>query len=775
MGITAIKTATISMGQQAGLPKAAEQTGAAGPAAPATAATDPTVDSLQEMFDNINGVGTADLPAPEDDPFLALRFAVEGNGGLGTPTTNDFAPVQVPTVTELVALDPSLNTFADGYVEQLYGKLRIQLANRKVGFEQKIAEGMGLPAQIHVLQQMVQKLEAALLQVDAELTAVASLQQQALDTYAKEITLLQEVGLKKITPEDADLNHDGYIGNPTTTDYLIGYQTIDDENHAAVLLKDSKTPVQYDATGMPIQGNVRDPHYTWTIAGDGVAAVADSAINDGTHEATDLTLELGAIGVQGIAGNHFGAQVDIAVPEYVWVKADPKHPEKPLVGESGHYVVKPFDGLTQQPPADGEKDQYLQIKVTDLVVSSDNAKPVNWPPEKAWTHADGTDQILTLKDKNQQVILQIRIAGRQATATELAATDFVYDHQEFVAASSVGLAFNAGSGDLRRLSPINFTVESNFVSTGQHFTQTLVDDFAIDPPATDDDAAQKAWRDTLDRFTGQLTLTFQGAKTDVFDYQRGYTTEFNRTGVFVTGLKGNLVGSQFNDFFDIPSLTASEEGKGPEYQTTVDAGAGYNAVVAGTGDHDILGATFVQIKGAYGDRNSIRTSEFSGAETWDGEKVEFAAKYSKPTNPRVYVTVDTPGGQTFVGNPRDSAPTEKYNADDYYDINSGDIGFTDLEAPDKPWNAKKQIEGNDLDKLYSDAVDQVGKFIAEEAPEGEAGAVEGAGWEVEAEYYNQAKDSMDAFFKDWNAAHGLADEEEEESADMGDIDAKFGG
>lgn len=750
MGIGPVKTATV-IPAHLPVPKFA--------GAGTEEATSPTVEALQGMFFG-DAAGGSTTPDAATDPFLALRAAVEAGGALQTPP----APTKVPSVEELVANDPSLVTFADGTVKELYGQLQYQLESYKVLLEGKM-QGLASPAQIHAMQQVLQKVEGALLQIAAELAKVEELAEQAIAMYEQEVTELMPKALKgEITPEEADLNHDGYIGDPTTTDYVIGYQTVAGETIAKILLKGTKRPVPADPkTGLPLQGNVRDPNYAWSIANGGLQPI-DGTLpeDDTTHQRTDLTLQLGSL--DGTS-NFLGAPIGINVPEFVWVRADEKHPDQPARNALDHYDVKPFTGLTQTAPTADEKDDWIQVKVTDFLVGSDNAPPLGWPEGQSWSQAAGVDHIVTLKDKTGEVIMQIRITGSATTNA-----DNPYAKDGYIAASSVGLAFTAGEGDMARKSAIHFKVEDTFLSTGRHIADLTDYNFDIGgsgPAAEDQTRKTGAMKANLERFRGDGNVTASG-----------YSVDKDRTGVFVQGLKGNLEGSAYNDFFDVPPLI----GEDAEHATTVDAGYGFNAVIAGEGDHFIKGATFVQINSTgYGDVNYIDTPSNTHTKWLDaqGNITSYDVAAGSPANPRVYVQVKTPGGKTVVNNgvEGDTEGDADDPKDDFYDISgSGEINFTNTLDKDLPQTAAGQDSLDAMNVVFGENVVKVNALIMEEVDEEAEGKLNEADWDFGSDIYGQAKESQDAFFKEWGKAYGLPSGSEEEDDETGDaVEGVFGG
>lgn len=750
---------------------------------------DSSVDeALKATSDYIAGVTPGPTaPSPDDDPFLALRYAIEANGGTGIPNTGDFAPVYVLTSEELVAQDPTLNGFADGQVDSIYARLRTQFEMRLQKLQQQMTSAAATPAQIHVMQQVAKQLEAALLQIDAERATAETLKQQVEATYAEELALFTQDGFK-------DLNNDGVIGDYTTSPYLVGYRMIANVREEAIVHRDTRRLITFDPiTKKPVEGDTPMPSYAWTVAKPGLELV-DPSITTETDANSDITLRLGDnLSAATASGNDFMAPLNLQVPEYLWVRRDAKHLERPLEKENGHYEIKPFEGMTQSPPSEGDLAEWMQVKVTDVRVRSE--KPIDWPKNGTqWTQADGFDHIVELRGKDGGSV-QIRIKGR---VTNGSGADAAYVHHDFVAASSVGIAFTGGDDDMRRRSAVNFIVEDSFVSTTNHQYPQLGDTYDVDandPNNTNPDRRTKAIHDTLDRFT---SLT------------HGYSVGADRTGVFITGLTGNIVGSQWNDVIIAPDQVVETQAGAPEdrttISTTIDAGDGYNFVQAGKGDHYVRNATYFDKRGAAGDKTVVEHRGGGYMDgvvvpggiqqvVWDEETGKVETRLTSK-DPKVYIHVDTPGGETHIHNPAEvgvkGTVADEGRRDDVYEVTSGIVGFTnpaDYDIDTSSTHTSETLSNTSVagaNGQYTDAYSmfqsfgdmqkKIASYILDEAPVDEEGII-GSGWEVDAEYSNEQKQKLDGFFREWARMQGMevdADVVDEEEATADEVAQTFG-
>ncbi|MBI4366315.1 MAG: hypothetical protein HY543_05805, partial [Deltaproteobacteria bacterium] len=352
--------------------------------------------------------------------------------------------------------------------------------------------------------------------------------------------------------------------------------------------------------------------------------------------------------------------------------------------------------------------------------------------------ADGRDHILTLKH-GATTLMTIRIAGR---AFRPGQDPEAYAHNGFIAASSVGLAFHAGEGLAKRRSPINFVVEDSFVSTGRHAfdvrNSSYKDRFPGVAPGQSADLQRK--QGAIDQAVQQLSGP------------GGFSTDGRQTGVFVTGLFGNLKGSKFSDFFDVPDLEAGEDLNDVRYATTVDAGAGLNIGLFGKGDHGIRGMTYVDIQGGEQDINYIHVRNNVGAPAWDLHGDASLSTF----NPKVYVNVVTPGGTTLLDNGVEDGPMGKEDpgGDDSFTIQSGTVTFTNPLDPDRPATvADDAIAPADVKTEFDTLFKGIGERVREKEDSSEE--KEGDDYEIdplaEAEYYTQMKNEQDSIFAEFEA------------------------
>jgi hypothetical protein len=189
------------------------------------------------------------------------------------------------------------------------------------------------------------------------------------------------------------------------------------------------------------------------------------------------------------------------------------------------------------------------------------------------------------------------------------------------------------------------------------------------------------------------------------------------SGVYVygEGARGHFIGTKYNDIFmlaDVHNIMSREEytdvysnleatdRADPLYQSVVIAGAGNNILRAYGGDLYAEGITLSWIDANHDDNVYIKTQgpeNQLSADFDDQGNVE-----SAPINYLNYVHVDAQGGIVHIANPDENvadlvsesssdnnqtydwqeAPWAHSMLGDYYDINAGTVGFTNLDDPD---------------------------------------------------------------------------------------------
>lgn len=573
-----------------------------------TTASAAETSDVQDFFENFGALTPADGTATPDaavDPFGALRAAVEGNRGL-------VEQFPVPTAEEIVTVDPTLNSFADGTVTKQFEQLKMQYTLRRIELEAKRTQGTITPEEMAALE----GIGLALVQIEEEAGKTQALAQQAFATYRQELELLQQVGLGKLDPQDADVNGDGRFGF-ITDGLVLGKRVIDGHDELAVLVEETMKPAQFDKKGFILGQGVVNPNATWDLSASGLSVLSTSA-PDSTG--ADLVVAGSAAYLpeqETYEGSDrtYKANINIPVPEVVWVKADALR--RPLIVDGRYEMYQPDSlGTTFEftvPPAELQSD-YIQVQVTDVgLYSVDSEPPINWPADAPWNKKDelGYDHVVEFKDKDGNVIFKMRITGQDQVSSLgagfQAPGELASPGTDYMAASTMALTFSAGTGDNQRTSHVALKV-GDFKSTGNALQ------FFTDRSYPADTAA------TLGVFDPWYTFTEPGFKGDkdgkpvVWGGHRHIglmsAGRDHKTGIGVFGLHIVGNGSAYNDVFDIPPLDTSISQTDPRYHHAIDMGDGYNAVFIRGGSHnDIAGATFADIEGRNGDINWVQTRD----------------------------------------------------------------------------------------------------------------------------------------------------------------------
>ncbi|MBI4237537.1 MAG: hypothetical protein HY696_03855 [Deltaproteobacteria bacterium] len=739
------------------------------------------------------------------DPLLALRAALEG-------TTIPTTEYPVPSVEELVAKFPTLNFFADGQIEAQFEALKFEYAKQAADLEGQLKNAALTPTQQRTVRAQYESLQQALIQIDQEIAGTREVAAKAQQTYAQEIALLKKVGLEEITPEEADLNGDGKIGNG---EFILGTRTLEGETEVAILDAKTMKPIKFDADGNPMGANVLNPKYEYDLQQSGLKFPTELLPNKDTTGA-DLVLQakgeyLGARKSYDGSDNTYNAHIDIPIPEAIWVETYANGEVKSTLKNGETHLTAANTSLLMSPPTDAS--HYKQIKITTAEISSVTSEPpLSWNNSgtTTWKKEYGTDQLVKFRDADGNVVLQLRITGY---GTKGQGQDTPFEGVNYVTASSLSLAVSSGSGTFGndknkiRTSPVEVNFASNYVSTGTggQFNFAAAQEF--DHSHNDDanqitDSKQRALLKTMQSLglwtPSDLQRGYLGTQGGFHDYL---------TGAYIVGLRGNIKGTNYNDAIDVAPPPDTVDPEDPEYTTTIDGGGGYNAIFGKHGNHYVQGATFVEITGRDGDVNHIGTK---GEVTWANSHQDAATqewvKESWADNPSVYVRVDTPGANsvTVLGNPEEAkadgfdkwinvdVPTTdelktdpkavaKKHANDFYAINSGSFNAynqrdLDLLGAGLDDNPLSSAHKDDILEIYQEKRKKVVEAIQAKEEEIEAGSAtaEVEAWQEYGPLYTEAQEEMSGFFAAYAQHEGIAPTNDGLGAKQTDVAKTFG-
>lgn len=264
------------------------------------------------------------------------------------------------------------------------------------------------------------------------------------------------------------------------------------------------------------------------------------------------------------------------------------------------------------------------------------------------------------------------------------------------------------------------------------------------------------------------------------------------TGVMMYGLgtRGHIIGTDYNDIIkvsDVDALFQNDyyrehyphakpmEKDSPFYKTIIEGRAGNNIVRGYGGDHHVEGVTFAWFDGNRGDQNYIFAQ---GASSPSGSYDSENERFSPPVNPKSYIHVDTPGGETFIHNPDEvntvmqgeAAKKDNDNGeswwtsstyDDYYDISSGDVKWTNITDQDAldamgagNIGDRNQVDQSEFSTVIEEAAAELWEEIIKiEKPENADMLVEE--WLQQSGHTAEMQSEMDSFF---NTMFGISDD-----------------
>jgi hypothetical protein len=546
---------------------------------------------------------------------------------------------------------------------------------------------------------------------------------------------LKEVGDMK------DYNNDNWIGRPNFKgSYYLKYN-----DDGSVTYMD---PITKRAVINPLMDPVYQAQFTNNDNLEIISA-EDSimAQNDGYDAAVDLTLRLTEQALANGQGK-FGCPIDIGIPEYVWVKRDPDAEgaykwESNFEGTASADKISIYDEWEEGPNGIQQKipenlSDYIQVQITGVNVDSEPSGYFDSSDEEQPLY----NHVIEFTNATD-VVTRIVIEGFNTSSAYPCATP-IDDGDNYVAASSVGLSLHGE----KRANPIEIDA-SGLISTGRHLTADLESQLGISAPA--DARGERAYKENIEAFTQESHKTeyfdgtdWQEKNHDWSSGDYGYSdsckdrymsssevpTENDtllafKTGVFISGVRGNITGTRFNDVIvtdgvneysdyaleHLPADRLDIMKEDPFYSNCVNSDGGSDVVICGSGDNYVIGATFVDIRNS----NNCDSNYIATPGVYDGQ-----AKGSKGrTNSKCYINV-TGGDDTYIFNPNEYDPTAKSESeteteawedaweDDYYKVGRGSQTYTMPGDDDIVGGAASEdtITSADIKDLAGTAMDE---------------------------------------------------------------------
>ncbi len=563
------------------------------------ATTDPKSQELDDLFD-IDGSssGSTGNSDPIDDYTcgdIQGGSYTTGADAEGTMWLEGFPP----TLEEVMANNENAINYLD-LVMQRYEKAKEDLRALKQTYEKAIMSGTCSVEEVQTINERLSAIEPALARCSAEMDKVTELAGERTTTFWEEQRAMK------------DLNNDNWIGRPHVKGSF--YVQYNDDGTTTYIDPISKRPVP-----CPLM----DPEYQAEIVSNNSLTMIDGteSITNGQDdlETTDVFFKLNKSALSNT--NTFGCPIDIGIPEYFWVQRNSEDLRDSLYEidfdegqcEEKMLIYNEWENGKQKIPED--LSDYAQVKVTGVKIRS---------VEIGKTEAgDPLYRHIVEFYNDQTLITRMSIEGTEISGSHSAAVQS--DLGNYVAASSVGVAFHGSN----RASPLEFDA-SGFQSTSRHKVSDIASTLGLSRP-NDDGQGDDSFEDNVGAFSKDNFTTKQwvaGAWQDVSaplgTYENGandlyvapvddsngegpYATY--KTGIFITGVRGDITGSNYNDVIQTLGVNeysdyatehlpedARQITKGdPSYSNFVNAGGGNDIVVAGRGDNYIAEATMVWV------------------------------------------------------------------------------------------------------------------------------------------------------------------------------------
>lgn len=772
---------------------------------PATSTADPELQDAVNDFFNQDPL-SEDPSLPPSNPFDILVMgtpSAPGTEGAG-PSTSQFAPARVITMEQWLMANPEGRYYLPLYKEKMEAILQTRFIDRRDRLQQNLNNGGMSPIQARVVQQVLQEINAGIVKMQQEIEKAEARIAEQNQVYLRE-------GI-----EMRDLNNDRYIGDPTSENYYILAKY--DDGTDVILEKDGKT-----VAANPFL----DPNYQPALIDtDSVALIDRDRLNERPPGANffgfDEALEIKPWNPDGFPENTFGAQIDVTAAEGFWVEADPEKPGEPLKDkEPGtnvwHYKPKPLevvrrdednnDMFGQIPPAEDERNRWVFVKATDLEIFSEKVLRNGEEIDGGYVH-------YVFKDAKGIPIMRLRFDGVETRS----ANPLVTDGTNYTAATSVGIAVNAGkiiqNGEevftqhSSRISYINVDA-GGFESTGKVFPTRSFEEFKeeLGLPSDFSGRLQRLSDEKPMDSSGEVELAsereraVQAADETLYapyfgrgwegtergnrlqgDFMAAYIPDDDewkdaKSGVAIVGLRGNIVGTKFNDIVIVPPPDEEARKKmlpfaaeeidphNPAYATTVDvSGPGYgtdrNIVIVKGGDAYVRGATFFYSEsspGRRGDQIYLDVSDVNKSAEGKNHRIFVQIENANPDVVAVVNGTDLDEDEIEEmksDGDKKADPREVLDAanDDYFKVPSGtDFSDDAHELPDGMGSVGEDSGGlkEQFTTAFNDARGKLDSDIIHKDPLSEEFFGEGfGGWDLPASV--KIEDAQyDAFFEEW--------------------------
>lgn len=375
------------------------------------------------------------LPASPFDALFSGAQPPPGTEALhGLPSVEQFAPVNVVTLDQWLMGNPDGRFYIHLYKEKMESILQNRYQPRLSQFRELLANGGMQPQEVRAIQEMIELLEEGILKMNQEIEkAAAKIQTQ------NEIWLRERYEMK-------DLDGDGFIRDESGEIlYAIGKLANGDP---VILQRDGEDKWK------PAVNPYIDPEYMPALFNTENLSLIDPSLHDDLAGSWSYDEAFELNNVQqwlqgGFTDSTFGNQIDLAMPEGVWVEVgDNGKPKEVNDPETGFhkFIPKPFEQVEseelgteprwgQKPPeTDEEREKWVFVKVTDLKVKSEPVGSLNG------REIDGGYVHFIFEDREGNTIMRIRVQGVSTSS----ASPLTSDGSNYIAATTVGVAVNGG-------------------------------------------------------------------------------------------------------------------------------------------------------------------------------------------------------------------------------------------------------------------------------------------------------------------------------------------
>jgi len=481
------------------------------------------------------------------------------------------------------------------------------------------------------------------------------------NSFNNATTAAQRSDIIQTSLQQADSNADGWIGEPDKGIRIDTDLTFADGSKGTGLYDadSGKYISKLNSDGTPMTQKWYNPSQDWTVSSHGLKEA--DASSSGTYN-DDLVLQKDGSNTDG---NHFEAQADIGIPDYVTVAADSSG--QPLLNSntSGlRYVPATFvqdstGGIHQPPISSANASNYVQVRVDKVEVTSEQ-------------NADGKtyDNIYKFEASGGTILAQFRVLQGSTLGNALngdqRTLSVVVDGSQMKSQFQQG--FKSGVID---------SIDSYY---GVDLSKLKANSQGVDPTA--------AYNKTLEMFTQGSQSVTEGDKTDDGRMK-------------ATGLMVDLRKVQSGCF-----VTGSDDGNNlallgdPAKQQRINSNDGTDKVNAfyQNGFHGGGGATMnavFQTGGGdlYADNVTLAWRECSDTEAVTSVKVKAALDMyqdtkdpdlnGKPTN-KLHTAPTflymTGGKEKYVDNPGELQDQETSNGTSTNDVNDDDWWYTQGDA-----------------------------------------------------------------------------------------------